>query len=81
MGVSQRQLCWSSRRGAGTLFTPRRQAVLKFEAVTLQAGVPDAPLGRLRPHFCGAGIIKWTMAVITVNAWNRMGVVSGLHPA
>ncbi|GAA5511925.1 hypothetical protein Dcar01_00639 [Deinococcus carri] len=85
VGVPQRQLLvLAAWREAGDLFTPRERALLAFtEAVTLlsQAGVPDALLEELRAHFTDAEIVSWTLAVITINAWNRMGVVAGLHPA
>lgn len=84
LGVPQRQLlALAAWRGAGGLFTPLERTLLTFtEAVTLlpQCSAPENLITEMRTHFTDREIVNWTLAVITINAWNRMGVVSGLHP-
>ena len=82
-GVPQRQLlALTVWHDSPSLFTAQERAVLHFtEAVTMLAGgVPDDLLNEMRQHFTDAEIVRWTMAVIGINAWNRMGVVAGLEP-
>lgn len=83
IGVPQRQLfnlmVWHD---APALFAPLERAVLALtEQVTLlPGGVPDTVLDEMRQHFTDQEIVRWTMAIIGINAWNRMGVVAGLEP-
>ncbi|MFL5609032.1 MAG: carboxymuconolactone decarboxylase family protein [Gemmatimonadaceae bacterium] len=58
-------------------FTPRERAALAFtESVTALGsdGVPDAVYEEARAHFTEAELVKLTMAVITINSWNRINV-------
>ncbi len=58
-------------------FTPRERAALAWtEAVTQvgASGVPDAVFDELEAHFTDAEIVDLTMAVIAINAWNRIAV-------
>jgi AhpD family alkylhydroperoxidase len=58
-------------------FTPRERAALAWaEAVTAigQAGVPDEVYAEARAHFDEAELVRLTMAVITINGWNRLAV-------
>jgi len=60
-----------------TLFTPRERAALAWtEAVTLIASthVPDEVYAAVKPHFTDAELVKLTLAVITINAWNRLAI-------
>ena len=36
--------------------------------------VPDAVYEQVRAHFSEAELIRLTMAVITINSWNRLNV-------
>lgn len=84
VGVPQRQLLaltvWHE---APRLFDARERAVLRLtEAATLlPGGVSDDVLTELRGHFSDQEIVCWTMAIIGINSWNRMGVVAGMEPA
>jgi AhpD family alkylhydroperoxidase len=58
-------------------FTPRERAALAWtEAVTMlgHVGVPDELLDETRRHFEDAELVRLTMAVITINGWNRLAV-------
>ena len=70
-------------------FTPRERAALAYaEAVTRigDAGVPDDVYAEAREHFDDAALVALTMAIITINGWNRLSVsfrteVGGYQPA
>lgn len=58
-------------------FSARERAALAWaEANTLlpQGGVSDALYQELRQHFNEAQLTNLTLAVATINAWNRFGV-------
>jgi len=61
-------------------FTPRERAALAWtESVTKlgEHGVPDALFREVREHFSEQETIALTMAVISINAWNRLAVPLG----
>lgn len=58
-------------------FTPRERAALAFtEAVTLisHGGVPDDVFEEARAHFSEQEVVNLTMAVATINVWNRLAI-------
>ncbi len=58
-------------------FSPRERAALAWtEAVTAigRHGVPDAEYDEVRTHFADKALVDLTLAVITINAWNRLAV-------
>ena len=58
-------------------FTPRERAALAWcEAVTDvgRAGVPDEVYEEARRHFSEAEMVDLTMAVVTINGWNRLAI-------
>ena len=58
-------------------FSPRERAALAWtEAVTDigRNGVSDALYDEARAHFTDAELVDLTIAVIAINAWNRLGV-------
>ncbi len=60
-----------------SLYSERERAALAWtEAVTLvsQTHVPDAVFNELRQHFSEEEIVKLTMLVATINAWNRIAI-------
>jgi AhpD family alkylhydroperoxidase len=64
-------------------YTDRERAALEWtEAVTLVAGgrVPDMVYDRVRPHFTGKELCDLTLAVATVNSWNRLSISARLVP-
>ena len=58
-------------------FTDRERAALEWtEAVTLVAEghVPDAIYEEVRQHFSEEELVNLTMAVVTINGWNRLSI-------
>src|SRR5712675_2308065 len=66
------------------LYTERERAALAWtEAVTLvsQTHVPDAVFEDVRQHFTEAELVKLTLVVATINAWNRVAIsFRSVHP-
>lgn len=58
-------------------FTERERAALEWtEAVTRVSKdhVPDEVFERVRPHFSEKELVDLTMAVVTINGWNRIAI-------
>lgn len=58
-------------------FTNRERAALEWvEAVTLIANgpVPDAVYEEAKQHFSEEELVNLTLAIITINGWNRLAV-------
>jgi AhpD family alkylhydroperoxidase len=70
-------------------FTAREQAALAWtEAVTLVADghVPDAVYEQVRQQFSEQELVNLTMAIVTINGWNRLSIAfrtvpGGYQPA
>jgi AhpD family alkylhydroperoxidase len=81
--TEQRLYLLSSWRESG-LFTEKEQAALALtEAVTLlsESHVPDEVYERAATHFPDAELSQLIGQIIMINAWNRLGVATGLGPA
>lgn len=64
-------------REASSFYSERECAALEWtEALTLIANdhVPDEVYERVRPHFTDAELVNLTMAINTINSWNRLNV-------
>src|SRR5919202_3812722 len=64
-------------------YTERERAALKWtEAVTLvtRGHVPDSVYEEVRPHFSDKELADLTLAVATINAWNRLSIAARLEP-
>lgn len=64
-------------------YTDRERAALAWtEAVTLIADdrVPDAVYEQVRPQFSETELADLTLAVATINAWNRLSVAGRTEP-
>ena len=64
-------------------FTPQERAALALtEAVTLVASghVPDDVYEEAARHFSQQEISELLMAIVTINAWNRIAITTGLTP-
>ena len=60
-----------------TYYTPRERAALAWtEAVTRVADghVPEAVYRQVQPHFTEKELADLTVAVATINAWNRLAI-------
>lgn len=45
-----------------------------------EAGVPDDVYARVREHFDEKEYVDLILAISTINAWNRIGVSTGMFP-
>ena len=64
-------------------YSERERAALEWaEAVTLVATghVSDAVYDHVRPHFNESELADLTLAVATINAWNRLSIAARLTP-
>ena len=82
-GESEQRLYALSAWRETPFFTPRERAALEWtEAVTDIVGsqVPDAVFERAREHFSEAEISNLTMAIVAINAWNRLAIAFRMVP-
>ena len=80
-GVEPRKLDTLAGWRDSRFFDAREGAALAWaeQLTTLPSGAPaDATYEALKDHFDESGIAELTMAVATINAWNRLGV--GMQP-
>ena len=64
-------------------FTPRERAALAWtEAVTEigRTGVPDAVYDEVRHYFSELETVDLTMAIVTINGWNRLAIAFRTKP-
>ncbi len=64
-------------------YTDRERAALSWtEAVTLitNGHVPDSVYEEVRPHFTEKELSDLTLAVATINAWNRLAIAGRTVP-
>lgn len=64
-------------------YSDRERAALAWaEAVTLVTNghVPDAVYQQTRPHFSEKELLDLTLAITTINAWNRLSIASRTTP-
>ncbi|MCQ8277529.1 carboxymuconolactone decarboxylase family protein [Acetobacteraceae bacterium KSS8] len=64
-------------------YTDRERAALAWtEALTLVADThaPDAEYEALRAHFTDAEIVQLSLAIVTINGWNRMAIAFRARP-
>ncbi|MES2115406.1 MAG: carboxymuconolactone decarboxylase family protein [Pseudomonadota bacterium] len=83
-GESERRLYAVAVWREAPFFTERERAALAWtEAVTLiaQTHAPDADYEALRAHFSAAEQVNLTLAIATINGWNRLAVGFRKSPA
>ncbi len=76
-GESEQRLYLLSAWREALCYSERERAALEWtEAVTLVADnhVPDEVYERVRPHFTDEELVNLTLAITTINAWNRLNV-------
>jgi AhpD family alkylhydroperoxidase len=76
-GLSEQWINLMSVWQESPIYTPRERALLGWvEAVTLiaQTRAPDADYEALRAHFSENECVKITVAIGTINVWNRLAV-------
>ena len=81
--TQQRLALVSVWREAESFYTDRERAALEWtEAVTLvaQTHVPDEVYEHVRPHFTDQELVNLTMAIVTINGWNRLSISFRAEP-
>jgi len=75
-GETEQRLYGLSAWREAPYYTPRERAALAWtETVTrIDGGVDDACYAEARQHFSEKELVDLTLAVITINAWNRLAV-------
>jgi len=83
-GETEERLYLLSAWEESPLYTDRERAALAWtEAVTLvsQTHVPDDVYAQLAANYSESEIVKLTMLVATINAWNRIAIsFRSVHP-
>lgn len=84
LGETEERLYVLSAWRESPLYTDRERAALAWtESVTLvsQTNVPDDVYEQLRGSFSDEEVVKLTMLVATINAWNRIAIsFRYIHP-
>jgi AhpD family alkylhydroperoxidase len=76
-GESEQRLYALSAWRETPFFTDRERAALDWtEALTLIAEehVPDEVYERVKPQFSAEELVNLTLAIITINGWNRLAI-------
>lgn len=83
-GESEQRIYLLSAWRESYMFTPRERAALAWtEALTLitQGHAPDEVYAEVAAQFSGPEIVKLTLAITTINAWNRIAIgFRSVHP-
>jgi AhpD family alkylhydroperoxidase len=83
-GESEERLYLLDAWRESPLYNARERAALAWtEAVTLvsQTHVPDAIYGEAREQFSEEELVKLTLLIATINAWNRVAIgFRAVHP-
>lgn len=77
LGESEQRLYALDAWEETPFFSERERAALRWtEALTLVADghVPDAVFEEVRPHFTDDELVNLSLAVATINAWNRLSM-------
>ena len=83
IGETEQRLYGLDAWREASYYTPRERAALAWtEAVTLVANghVPDQVYEEVRPHFNEKELADLTLAIATINAWNRLSIASRTEP-
>jgi len=89
LGESEQRLYALNAWEETPFFSERERAALKWtEALTLvtDGHVPDTVFEEVRPHFTDDELVNLSLAVSTINAWNRLSIAfravpGGYQPA
>lgn len=76
-GLSNQWIALVSAWREALVFSARERAVLAWtDAVTniAQTGAPDVDFDALKTHFSDEEIVRMTVAIGTINIWNRLAV-------
>ena len=85
LGVSeQRVYLTAAWREAGDIYTEAEKLIFRMtEEITLihQQGLTESTYEKAIASFGEEKTAQIMMAIITINAWNRIGVATEMHPA
>ncbi|HKX31747.1 MAG TPA: carboxymuconolactone decarboxylase family protein [Blastocatellia bacterium] len=76
-GETEQRLYGLSAWRETPFYTERERAALAWtEAVTLvgEGHVPDEVFAEVRPHFSDDELVNLTLAIVTINGWNRLAI-------
>ena len=78
-GESEQRIYVLSAWREAPFYTPRERAALAWaEAVTrISAGVTDELYESVREHFSEKELVDLTLAIVTINGWNRLAISLG----
>ena len=82
-GESEERLYMLSAWHEANVYSDRERAALAFtEAVTLvsQTHVPDEVYNEAKKHFSDKELVNLTLAISTINAWNRLAITFRSEP-
>jgi AhpD family alkylhydroperoxidase len=77
LGETEQRLYGLDAWGESPYYTDKERAALEWtEAVTLitQGHVSDEVYERVKPHFSEQELADLTLAIATINAWNRLAI-------
>jgi AhpD family alkylhydroperoxidase len=83
IGENEQRLYGLDAWAESPYYTDRERAALAWtEAVTriTDGHVPDQVYEEVRPHFSEKELADLTLAVATINAWNRLAIASRTEP-
>jgi AhpD family alkylhydroperoxidase len=84
-GESEERLYLLDAWRESPLYSDRERAALEWtEAVTLisQTHAPDAAYDEVKRHFAEGELVKLTLLIATINAWNRIAIsFRSVHPS
>lgn len=83
LGETEQRLYLLSAWRESPFYTDRERAALEWtEAVTLvsQSRVPDEVYERVKPHFTPHELVNLTLAIATINTWNRLLIAFRMPP-
>jgi AhpD family alkylhydroperoxidase len=83
LGETEQRLYLLDAWREAPFFTDRERAALDWtEAVTLvsQTHVPDEVHDRVKPHFTPEELANLTLAITTINTWNRLCIAFRIQP-
>ncbi len=83
LGESEQRLYSLDAWRENQIYTDRERAALAWtEAVTLirDGHVPDSVYEEVKPHFTEKELADLTLAVASINAWNRLAIASRTVP-
>ncbi|HEY3991745.1 MAG TPA: carboxymuconolactone decarboxylase family protein [Ktedonobacteraceae bacterium] len=76
-GESEQRIYLLSAWREAPFYTERERAALEWaETLTLVANnqVPDEIYERVKPHFTDEELVNLSVAIVTINAWNRLAI-------